>query len=75
VLVATTTSQPWTPLFASAAALVTDTGGVLSHTAVVAREYGLPAVVGTRVATRRLRDGMLIEVDGDRGLVRILAEG
>jgi rifampicin phosphotransferase len=74
VLVATTTSQPWTPLFGIAAGLVTDTGGVLSHSAVVAREYGLPAVVGTRVGTRRIRDGMLLEVDGDRGTVRIVAE-
>lgn len=75
VLVATTTSQPWTPLFAIAAALVTDTGGVLSHTAVVAREYGLPAVVGTGVATSVLRDGMLLEVDGDRGWVQIVDDG
>ncbi len=74
VLVATTTSQPWTPLFGIAAGLVTDAGGVLSHTAVVAREYGLPAVVGTRIATRRFRDGMLLEVDGDRGTVRIVSE-
>jgi pyruvate,water dikinase len=74
VLVATTTSQPWTPLFGIAAGLVTDAGGVLSHTAVIAREYGLPAVVGTRVGTRRIRDGMLLEVDGDRGTVRIVAE-
>ena len=74
ILVATTTSQPWTPLFGIAAGLVTDAGGVLSHTAVIAREYGLPAVVGTRVGTRRLRDGMLLEVDGDRGTVRIVSE-
>lgn len=74
ILVATTTSQPWTPLFGIAAGLVTDAGGVLSHTAVIAREYGLPAVVGTDVGTRRIRDGMLIEVDGDRGQVRIVHE-
>jgi pyruvate,water dikinase len=74
ILVATTTSQPWTPLFGIAAGLVTDAGGVLSHTAVIAREYGLPAVVGTRVGTRRIRDGMLLEVDGDRGTARIVAE-
>jgi phosphohistidine swiveling domain-containing protein len=74
ILVAPTTSQPWMTLFSTAAALVTDTGGVLSHTAVVAREYGLPAVVGTVHATTVLRDGMLLEVDGDRGLVRIVAE-
>jgi len=72
ILVATTTSQPWTPLFGIAAGLVTDAGGVLSHTAVIAREYGLPAVVGTRVGTRRIRDGMLLEVDGNRGHVRIV---
>jgi rifampicin phosphotransferase len=72
VLVAPTTSQPWMPLFATAAALVTDTGGVLSHTAVVAREYRLPAVVGTVVGTSRLRTGMLLEVDGTAGRVRIL---
>jgi rifampicin phosphotransferase len=72
VLVAPTTSQPWMPLFATAAALVTDTGGVLSHTAVVAREYQLPAVVGTVVGTSTLRTGMLLEVDGTAGRVRIL---
>ena len=77
VLVTPTTSQPWMPLFATAIALVTDTGGILSHTAVVAREYRLPAVVGVRDASRTLRDGMLLEVDGARGLglVRIVDEG
>ncbi len=74
VLVAETTMPAWTPLFATAAAVVTDTGGVLSHCAVVAREYGIPAVVGARVATRTLRNGQLIEVDGRAGLVRILAQ-
>lgn len=72
VLVAPTTSQPWMPLFATAAALVTETGGVLSHAAVVAREYRLPAVVGIAGATRALHDGQTVEVDGDRGLVRIV---
>ena len=67
ILVAETTSPPWTPLFAVAAAVVTDTGGVLSHCAVVAREYGLPAVVGTGRGTDRITDGMVIEVDGDAG--------
>ncbi len=75
VLVTPTTSQPWMPLFATAIALVTDTGGILSHTAVVAREFRLPAVVGVRDATRMLRDGMLLEVDGARGLVRVVDEG
>ncbi|MDF1523959.1 MAG: PEP/pyruvate-binding domain-containing protein, partial [Trueperaceae bacterium] len=60
--------------FGIAAGLVTDAGGVLSHTAVIAREYGLPTVVGTRAGTRRIRDGMLLELDGDRGTVRIVAE-
>ena len=72
VLVAPITSQTWTPLFATAAALVTDHGGMLTHSAVVAREYGLPAVVAVGNATATLVDGMLIEVDGDRGVVRIV---
>ena len=71
VLVAETTAPPWTPLFATAAAIVTDTGGVLSHCAVVAREYRVPAVVGTARATTTIRDGQILEVDGDAGLVRI----
>ena len=72
VLVAETTAPPWTPLFATAAAVVTDTGGILSHCAVVAREYGIPAVVGTGRATSLIRDGQLVEVDGDSGTVRII---
>jgi pyruvate,water dikinase len=72
VLVAETTAPPWTPLFATAAAIVTDTGGILSHGAIVAREYGIPAVVGTVDATTRLRDGQLVEVDGSAGVVRVL---
>jgi pyruvate,water dikinase len=72
ILVAETTAPPWTPLFATAAAVVTDTGAILSHCAVVAREYGIPAVVGTGVATHLIQDGQWIEVDGDSGLVRAL---
>jgi phosphohistidine swiveling domain-containing protein len=72
VLVVKTTAPPWTPLFATAAAVVSDTGGILSHCAVVAREYGIPAVVGTGNATGRIHDGQLIEVDGDAGIVRLL---
>ncbi len=72
VLVAETTAPPWTPLFATAAAIVTDTGGILSHCAVVAREYRIPAVVGTAVGTRKIGDGQTTEVDGDAGLVRIV---
>jgi pyruvate,water dikinase len=72
VLVAETTAPPWTPLFAIAAAVVTDTGGSLSHSAVVAREYGIPAVVGARTATQAIADGALVEVDGEAGTVRVV---
>ena len=74
ILVAETTSPPWTPLFATAGGIVTDTGGILSHCAVVAREYRIPAVVGTGRATKMIREGQLIEVDGDAGTVRIVEE-
>ncbi len=72
ILVTTTTSPPWTPLFLTAAAVVTDAGGLLSHGAVVSREYGIPAVVGTQWATMQVADGQMIEVDGDKGIVRLL---
>lgn len=72
VLIAETTAPPWTPLFATVAAVVTDTGGILSHSAVVAREYRIPAVVGALNATDTFRDGQMVEVDGDHGIVRIL---
>jgi phosphohistidine swiveling domain-containing protein len=74
VLVCTTTTPAWTPLFASVAGLVTDTGGILSHAAVVAREYRLPAVVGAEVATSAIPDGARVEIDGDAGLIRILRD-
>ena len=73
ILVTEYTGPWWTPLFGVAGALVTDFGGVLSHCAVVAREFGIPAVVGTGSATTTLIDGQLIEVDGDQGIVRIIA--
>jgi pyruvate,water dikinase len=73
VLVARTTMPPWTPLFAVASALVVEVGGILSHPAVTAREYGLPAVLNVRGATTRLHDGQLVEVDGTRGRVRLLS--
>jgi pyruvate,water dikinase len=72
VLVAVTTMPAWTPLFATVAAVVTDVGGVTSHCAIVAREYGIPAVVGTTVATSVIKNGHLLEVDGQTGTVRIL---
>ena len=70
VLVCRSSNVSWIPLFTIAGAVVTDVGGALSHAAVVAREFGVPAVVGVGVAFERLRDGMLVEVDGDRGTVR-----
>lgn len=72
VLVAKSTMPPWTPLFGIAVAVVTDTGGVLSHCAVVAREYRIPAVVGTGRATERFQDGQFLEVNGDEGIVRMI---
>jgi rifampicin phosphotransferase len=72
ILVTEFTAPPWTPLFATVSAVVTDAGGILSHCAVVAREYGIPAVVGTARATATIRDGQQIEVDGNAGLVRLL---
>ena len=73
VLVARTTMPPWTPLFAVASAMVVEVGGVLSHPAVTAREYGLPAVLNVRDATNKIRDGQIVEVDGTRGRVRLLS--
>ncbi len=71
VLVAGATTPAWTPLFAMASAVVTDIGGPLSHGSIVAREYGIPAVMGTGVATRRIRSGQLITVDGSAGTVTL----
>jgi len=69
VLVAGTTTPAWTPLFAMAPAVVTDIGGPLSHGSIVAREYGIPAVMGTGVATRRIHSGQTVTVDGSAGMV------
>lgn len=73
VLVARMTTPAWTPLFAMASAVVTDVGGPLSHSSIVAREYGIPAVLGTGVATQRLAAGPEVTVDGDAGTVTIAA--
>jgi phosphohistidine swiveling domain-containing protein len=69
VLVASVTNPAWTPLFLRAVAIVGDAGGAASHAAIVAREYGVPAVMGTINGTAQLHDGQWIEVDGSRGLV------
>ncbi|MEV5891946.1 PEP/pyruvate-binding domain-containing protein [Nonomuraea fuscirosea] len=73
ILVTTLTNVGWTPMFPRAAAVVTDMGAPLSHASIVARELGIPAVVGTGNATMRLRDGDRIRVDGERGTVELLA--
>jgi pyruvate,water dikinase len=72
ILVCPTTTPAWTPLFAQARGLVTDIGGVLAHGSIVAREYGLPAVMGTGNATQRITTGQRVTVDGDRGTVTLL---
>jgi pyruvate,water dikinase len=69
VLVCPYTNPAWTPLFQRAVAVVVDSGGVGSHAAIVAREYGIPAVMGTGSATRVLTDRQQITVDGDSGRV------
>jgi len=73
ILVAPFTDPGWTPYFIPAAAIVMDQGGLLSHGSIIAREYGIPAVVNVGPATRIIRTGQTIQVDGDRGVVRILA--
>ena len=72
ILVCEMTLPPWSVLFATIGAVVADTGGILSHCATVAREYGIPCVVGTTVGTTTLRDGMLLEVNGTTGEIKIL---
>jgi rifampicin phosphotransferase len=71
VLVCPSTSPVWSALFASVGALVTDAGGVLSHAAIIAREYRVPAVVATGNATELLRDGQQVTVDGATGVVQL----
>src|SRR5258706_3260515 len=71
IMVCEMTLPPWVPLFSTVSAVVADTGGVLSHCAIVAREMGLPAVVGTQVGTVLIKDGMIVTVDGAKGIVRI----
>ncbi|MFF4126900.1 rifamycin-inactivating phosphotransferase [Microbispora rosea] len=73
ILVTAYTDPSWTPLFVAAAGLVTEVGGLMTHGAVIAREYGLPAVVGVEQATRLIRDGQRIRVRGTDGYVEILA--
>ena len=72
ILVCQVTNPTWAPVFQKISGAVSDIGGSMSHAAIVAREYGLPAVVGTGTATSRIKDGQRIRVDGGRGVVTIL---
>src|SRR5262249_3922959 len=72
ILVAPSTATSWTPIFGRIAAAVTDAGGVMCHAAIVAREYGLPAVLGTGSATKLIETGDHVRVDGSNGVVTIL---
>jgi pyruvate,water dikinase len=69
VLVAPYTNPSWTPLFQRAVAVIVDSGSAASHAAIVAREYGIPAVMSTLTGTQTLQDGQRIRVDGNQGLV------
>lgn len=75
VMVCIMTNPSWVVVFSKIAGVVTDTGGVLAHTAVVAREFGIPAVVGTGDATSRIKTGERVRVNGSSGLVEILSNG
>jgi phosphohistidine swiveling domain-containing protein len=72
IIVCPASNPSWVPVFTIAGGLVTNTGGVLSHAAVVAREFGLPAVTGVAEATSKIRTGRLVEIDGTAGTVRLL---
>jgi pyruvate,water dikinase len=72
ILVCPVTAPSWAPVFGKILAAVSDIGGTMSHAAIVAREYGMPAVVGTGQATKRIKTGQRLRVDGDRGIVTIL---
>lgn len=72
IIVCPSSNPSWVPVFTIAGGLVTNTGGVLAHAAVVAREFGLPAVVGVAGATDRIADGRMVEIDGTAGTVRLL---
>src|SRR5690606_14495476 len=74
ILVCPGTDPAWTPLFLAAAGLVMEVGGLMTHGSVVAREYGIPAVVGVDQVTERLKSGQRVRVDGSQGLVTVLAE-
>ncbi|MEZ4646615.1 MAG: PEP-utilizing enzyme [Chloroflexota bacterium] len=74
ILVCPGTDPAWTPLFLAAGGLVMEVGGMMTHGSVVAREYGIPAVVGVNQATQRLQTGQLIRVDGSTGVITVIGE-
>jgi pyruvate,water dikinase len=73
ILVTPYTDPSWTPLFVAIKGLITEVGGLMTHGAVIAREYGLPAIVGVEQATRLITDGKMIRVHGTEGYVEMLA--
>lgn len=73
ILVARTTNPAWTPLFAMAGGVITEVGGLLSHAAIVSREYGIPSLINVKNATKILKDDDLVEIDANNGIVRILS--
>jgi phosphoenolpyruvate synthase/pyruvate phosphate dikinase len=75
ILVTRQTDPGWGPIFPLISGLVIERGGMLSHGAIIAREFGIPSVVGVKDATRRIQHGGSITVDGDRGLVLVTAGG
>jgi phosphohistidine swiveling domain-containing protein len=72
VLVCSMTSPDYVPAMKRAKAIITDEGGLLSHAAIMSREFGKPCIIGTKIATKILKDGMMVEVDADKGIVRII---
>jgi pyruvate,water dikinase len=72
ILVCPVTAPSWAPIFGKIKATVSDIGGAMSHAAIVAREYGMPAVLGTGHATKRIKTGQRLRVDGTSGIVTIL---
>ncbi|HIH43244.1 TPA: hypothetical protein HA246_06385 [Candidatus Woesearchaeota archaeon] len=72
ILVTSMTRPDFVPLMKKALAVITDEGGITSHAAVICREFKLPCIVGTKIATKMLKDGMMVEVNGNHGVVRIL---
>lgn len=75
ILVCPGTRSAWTPLFLAAGGVVMEVGGMMTHGSVVAREYGIPAVVGVHEATHRLQSGQRVRVDGMKGVVTLLESG